>query len=83
MTHVATLTIRNVPQRIVRRLKALAKRHNTSMEQVVRDLLEEQAGERSAVLEQVEAAWERQTRRPSAHEIDAWVATGRNETGNE
>jgi plasmid stability protein len=74
---VATLTIRNVPQRIVRRLKAFAKRQNTSMEQVVRDLLEEHAGDRSAVLEHIQASWERQARRPSAAEIDTWIAAGR------
>jgi len=79
MEHVATLTIRNVPQRVVRRLKTLAKRHNASMEQMVRELLEEYAGERSSVLKQVEASWERQARRPSAEEIDAWIAAGRDE----
>jgi plasmid stability protein len=83
MTRVATLTIRNVPQRVVRRLKALAKRQNVSMEQAVRDLLEEHAGERSAVLEQIEGAWERQTRRPKAEEIDAWIAAGRHKAGPE
>ena len=83
MMHVATLTIRNVPQRVVRRLKALAKRQNSSMEQVVRDLLEEHAGDRSAVLNDIEAAWERQARRPGADEIDAWIEHGRSETSNE
>ena len=83
MTHMPTLTIRNVPQRIVRRLKALAKRRNTSMEQVVRDLLEEHAGDREAVLDQIEAAWARQSQRPSAAEIDAWISAGRNEARNE
>jgi plasmid stability protein len=79
MDSVATLTIRNVPQRVVRRLKALAKRHNASMEQVVRDLLEEYAGERSSVLKQIEASWERQMRRPGADEIDSWITAGRDE----
>lgn len=83
MSRVATLTIRNVPQRIVRRLKTLAKRQNTSMEQVVRDLLEEHAGDRSVVLDQIEAGWERQASRPSAQEIDAWAAANRDETGSE
>jgi plasmid stability protein len=83
MMHVATLTIRNVPQRVVRRLKALAKRQNTSMEQVVRDLLEEHAGDRSAVLDDIEAAWQRQARRPGADEINAWIEDGRGETGSE
>jgi hypothetical protein len=48
-----------------------------SMEQQVRDLLEEYAGDRTSVLEQIEASWDRQARRPSAGEIDDWIATGR------
>jgi len=73
----ATLTIRNVPTRVVRGLKALAKRHNTSMEQEVRSLLEEHVNERSSVLRQIEATWQRQARRPSDDEIDAWISAGR------
>ncbi len=73
----ATLTIRNVPARIVKSLKMLAKRHNKSMEQEVRDLLEQHVGERTSVLKQIEAGWARQARRPQAREIDAWIATGR------
>ena len=47
------------------------------MEQQVRDLLEEHAGDRSSVLEQIEAAWKKQARRPSAAEIEDWIGTGR------
>ena len=74
---MATLTIRNVPTRVVRSLKALAKRRNTSMEQEIRDLLEEYAMERSSVLKQIEASWARQSRRPSAKKIDSWINAGR------
>lgn len=74
---VATITIRNVPLRVVRNLKSIAKRRHRSMEQEVRDLLEEYVGERAAVVKQVEASWESQTRRPSATEVEKWIATGR------
>jgi plasmid stability protein len=74
---MATLTIRNVPARVVRALKALAKRRNTSMEQEVREMLEEHVAERSSVLKQIEASWEKQKRRPSAREIDGWIDAGR------
>jgi len=74
---VATLTIRNVPVRGVRALKAIAKRRHRSMEQEVRDLLEEYVGERAAVVKQVEASWEPQSRRPSAAEVEKWIVTGR------
>ena len=77
MPEMATLTIRNVPQRIVRRLKSLAKQQNSSMEQLVRDLLEEHAGDRASALKQIEASCERQARRPSAAEIDDWIQHGR------
>ena len=77
MSFMASLTIRKVPLRTVRRLKAIAKRQNVSMEQAVRALLEEHAGDRSAVLEEIERSWERQARRPNAEEIDAWIEVGR------
>ena len=73
----ATLTIRNVPLRVVRSLKSIAKRRHRSMEQEVRDLLEEYVGERSAVVRQIEASWESQSRRPSASEVEKWISAGR------
>jgi plasmid stability protein len=72
-----TITVRNVPPRVVQSLKALAKRHNRSMEQEVRELLEGYVVERRAILDQIEAGWQAQTRRPTAAEIDAWMALGR------
>ena len=77
MKDTATLTIRNVPLRIVRGLKSLARRRGQSMEQEVRDLLEQHVAERSSVLRQIEASWDRQSRRPSAAEIDSWMLVGR------
>jgi plasmid stability protein len=72
-----TITVRNVPARVVQSLKALARRHNRSMEQEVRELLEGYVVERRAVLDQIEAGWGRQARRPTAAEVDAWMAVGR------
>lgn len=72
-----TITVRNVPGKIVQSLKALAKRHNRSMEQEVRDLLEGYVAERRAVLDQIEAASHKQARRPTAAEVDAWMAVRR------
>jgi plasmid stability protein len=72
-----TITVRNVPARVVQSLKALAKRHNRSMEQEVRDLLEGYVAERRAVLDQIEACWAKQARRPTAADIDSWMAVGR------
>ena len=72
-----TITVRNVSPKVVQSLKALARRHNRSMEQEVRDLLEGYVVERRAVLEQIEASWSRQARRPTSSEVDAWLAAGR------
>ena len=44
-----TITVRNVPAKVVQSLKALARRHNRSMEQERRDLLEGYVAERRAV----------------------------------
>jgi plasmid stability protein len=74
---MATLTIRNVPQRTVRSLKAIARRNGHSMEQEIRDLLETSVNERAAVLEQIEAGWAAQSRRPRADEVEGWISTGR------
>lgn len=72
-----TLTVRNVPPKVVQSLKALAKRHNRSMEQEVRELLEGYVTERRAVLDQIQAGWAKQARRPTAAEVDTWMALGR------
>lgn len=74
---MATLTIRNVPPRVARALKSLAERNQRSMEQEVRDILEEYAGDRVSALRQIEESWTRQTRRPKAKEIDRWKRVGR------
>jgi plasmid stability protein len=72
-----TLTIRNMPPRVVQSLKSLAHQHGRSMEQEVRELIEEHVAERVAVLEQIEASWGNQRRRPTAAEVDAWLEAGR------
>ena len=72
-----TLTIRNVPTKVVRSLKALARRRRRSMEQEVRELLEAHVAERRSILSQIESAWARQSRRPSPSEVDAWIGAGR------
>ncbi len=72
-----TLTIRNVPPRIVQSLKSLARQHGRSMEQEVREVIEDHVTEREAVLAQIEASWGDERRRPTAAEVDRWLDTGR------
>jgi len=74
---MATLTVRNVPSKVVRSLKNLARRNRRSMEQEVRAVLEEHVGDRQAVLDEIERSWGRQHRRPKPREVDAWIAVGR------
>ena len=72
-----TITVRNVPPKVVQSLKALAKRHNRSMEQEVRAVLEQHVGDRLALLDEIEQSWRRQARRPKPGEVDAWIGVGR------
>lgn len=72
-----TITIRHVRAKVVQFLKALARRHNRSMEHEVLDRLAGYVAERRAVLDQIRAGWTKQARRPTATEIDSWRAVGR------
>ena len=74
---MATLTIRNVPTKVVKSLKTLARRNQCSMEQEVRAVLEQHVGDRRALLDEIEQSWARQTRRPKAREVDSWIQVGR------
>ena len=74
---MATLTIRNVPDKVAESLKTLARKNRRSMEQEVRELINEHVGERLSVLDQIEAAWGKQTRRPTAAEVEGWITAGR------
>ena len=74
---MATLTIRNLSTKVVKSLKALARRNRRSMEQEVRALLEQHVGDRFALLDEIEQSWARQARRPKPNEVEAWIGVGR------
>ena len=74
---MATLTIRDLSPKIVRALKARAKRSGRSMEQEVREMIGAHVGDRSSAIKQIEKAWAKQERIPKAKEIDAWLREGR------
>jgi plasmid stability protein len=74
---MATLTIRNVRPGVVKLLKSLARKNRRSMEQEVRELLEEYVADRDSILEQIQATWVTQSRRPTAKQVDTWIAAGR------
>jgi antitoxin FitA len=50
---MATITIRNIPDELVDRIKILAEQKGISMEQEVRDLLQKRYGQRDEVLARI------------------------------
>lgn len=77
-----TLTIRNLPETTIQRLKQRARSHHRSMEQEVRDILEQNLRDRTDALERIEARWA-ETPAPMRKEVDQWLAEARSRTGVE
>lgn len=73
---MATLTIRNLPDELVDRVKEAAARQGRSMEQEVRELLQKRYAEREELLARIEDRWRRYPP-ASAEEIASWIAEGR------
>jgi hypothetical protein len=61
----------------VRELKALAEMNQRSMEQEIRDIIEEHAGDRLSAIRQIELSWQKQRKRPKAKDVDRWIRMGR------
>lgn len=74
---MSTLTIRNVPPKVVRALKAQAERNGRSMEQEVRQMLEGQVADRTSAINQITRSWAAQNKAPSGKEVEAWIREGR------
>jgi antitoxin FitA len=55
---MATITIHNVPDELVDRIKWLADQKGVSMEQEIRDLLQSRYEQRSATIESIRQRWE-------------------------
>jgi hypothetical protein len=47
------------------------------MEQEVREIIDMHVGDKLSVMKQMEESWSRQTMRPTAEEVDAWLKEGR------
>lgn len=73
---MATLTIRNVPDEVVDRIKSSAEMAGRSMEQEVRALLEARYASRKAVLSRIRARWP-DLPRVKRSDVDHWKARGR------
>jgi plasmid stability protein len=74
---MATITIRNLKKEVVRVLKELARRNHRSMEQEVRNILEERAANRSAILVKIEESWAHGAHPIHKADIDSWIKSAR------
>lgn len=74
---MATLTIRNVPEEVVARIKIRAQQQGQSMEEEVRGLLRRCYQDRAALSQEVRASLGRQKRPITPAEIQAWKRFGR------
>lgn len=73
---MANITIRNVPDELVQRIKQLAAQKGISMEQEIRDLLQSRYEQRSVVLERIRQRW-KSLPLQSADEVQSWKEQGR------
>jgi antitoxin FitA len=73
---MATITIRNISDELVDRIKHLAEQKGISMEQEVRDLLQKRYGQRDEVLARIR---ERAKALPmeSESQVQTWKSEGR------
>ncbi|MDZ7804361.1 FitA-like ribbon-helix-helix domain-containing protein [Thiohalophilus sp.] len=73
---MATVTVRNLPDNVVERLKQAAEGHQHSMEQEVRALLQRYYGPREEILSRVRERW---TQMPplSPEDVADWRNQGR------
>ncbi len=73
---MATITIRNLPVRVVSRLKRVAAMHDRSMEQEVRDILLDRFADRRETVKRIRESWKGMPE-TSAEEVDRWIEHGR------
>jgi plasmid stability protein len=74
---MATLTIRNVPDDVVERLKARAKNKGHSMEQEVREILNARYPTKEAAIASMRESWKTMPT-TSKEEADKWLDEIRN-----
>lgn len=73
---MATLTIRNVPDDVVERIKNVAAHQGHSMEQEVRLVLESRYRSKGDILRRIEERWQ-ELPKASPEEVEAWIREGR------
>ena len=73
---MATVTIRNLPDDVVERIKRSAEVQGRSMESELRELLQQRYADRQAILDRIHRRWEERPK-ASEEEIEAWIQHGR------
>ena len=73
---MATITIRNISDELVDRIKRLAGQKGISMEQEVRDLLQLRYGQRNEVLARIRQRAEALPMEPESR-VQSWKSKGR------
>ncbi|MFP4130772.1 MAG: FitA-like ribbon-helix-helix domain-containing protein [Thiohalospira sp.] len=73
---MGAITIRNLPDDLIDRMKETAGAHNRSMEQEVRELLERNYAPREEVLDRVRERWQ-ELPETTPEETDHWRDEGR------
>jgi antitoxin FitA len=73
---MATLTIRNVPDEVVARIKNAAAQKGHSMEQEVRELLEVRFQAKNEALRRIRERW-KDLPETTPEEIERWIEMGR------
>ena len=74
---MATITVRNLPDSVVRALKELAERNNRSMEQEAREIISSRVMDRQAVMRMLREGWLRHSRPVRQDEAEEWVRQSR------
>ncbi len=72
---MATLTIPDVPEDLVARVEAAAQRHQLSLTEEVRSVLEQRYPDRGQLLARIRRRWDRFPV-PRAEQIDEWIDAG-------
>lgn len=71
-----SITIRNLPINLIRRIKQTASQHALSMEQEVRTLLQVRYIQKQDLLERIRSRWDTFAA-PSAGNVISWIEEGR------
>ena len=73
---MSTITVRNLPDELVERIKAVAGKNGRSMEQEVRELLIHRYMPKDELLQRIRERWAKLDT-PTADEVKVWTGTGR------